>query len=418
MFYLGALTESSLLLKFFFCSPAGGSFFLVSLSFFRSFVLPCRSLPRTIPSSSDPFLTLLLLFLLLLFLLVFLILLILLLFQASSVTSEYFPPTSSLFSLSSAKTLAHNRSSDPSPLLESLLLPPDAPSAVERQLKDTKTLTVMSYNTLSQSHCKTLLHVAGKVSNWQSRRQTLLTTIFSADADVVCLQDVDDFEDWWRPNLSAAGYDSLFHSRTEKKLLRPRQEGVVVAYKRDSFQMFRSGYLDFNDAVLGEEDENLAARAVTDHGAVLVHLQPWEACDDPTAICVCSAMLEETPELEKVRLLQAKYLARELEKFNSDFHLPVILAGTLNTVPGGETYEVLTTGITPRDPLPPRAPRTSSVTATLDRLKGGGAVSASSVVLEWRECEDLDEGVSPPPDGYWISWRIGGNVNLAFKDKK
>ena len=38
--------------------------------------------------------------------------------------------------------------------------------------------------------------------------------------------------------------------------------------------------------------------------------------------------------------------------------------------------------------------------------------------MEWEECDDLDEGVSPPVTGYWVSWRIGGNQNLAFKDKQ
>jgi len=322
--------------------------------------------------------------------------------------------------------------------------------ALKSYKSEDRTITVLSYNTLSQQKAKGLSYAGGSVTNWLSRRQILLREIFSMDADIICLQEVDDFDDWWRPQLSSAGYDSLFKKRSEH--LRPRQEvrwnlfalssvlvvltpflltlaltlttntninqGVVIAYKRDSFQMFRSDYLELNDAVTDDiEDRNLAARSITDHCAVMMQLQPWEMCDDPTGVLVCCAMFEEREDLESVRMLQGKYLAHKIEKFNSDFHLPVVLCGSFNCDPGGLLYETLTTGRLPVDPHPP-GPPVAKPSVGLDRFHGGAAVSHSSVLLEWEECEDLDHGLSPEPDGYWVSYRIGGNKNLAFKDKK
>jgi len=194
---------------------------------------------------------------------------------------------------------------------------------------------------------------------------------------------------------------------------------VVVAYKRDSFQMFRSDTLELNDAVTDDlEDRNLAARAITDHVAIMLCLQPWEKCDDPTGVCICCTMFEEEPDLEAVRLLQSTYIAHKIEKFNADFQLPVIMAGTLNCMPGGKVYEVLTTGMTPIDPQAPGVPVGDDVRVCLDRFHGGTAVSRSSVILTWNECEDLDNGLSPPVLGYYVTWRIGGNPNLAFKEKR
>lgn len=67
-------------------------------------------------------------------------------------------------------------------------------------------------------------------------------------ADVLCLQDVDFFHQWWSPQLSSAGYDSLFKQRTSRAAV--HQEGVVIAWKRDVFDLFRSEEMELNRCVL------------------------------------------------------------------------------------------------------------------------------------------------------------------------
>ena len=92
--------------------------------------------------------------------------------------------------------------------------------------------------------------------------------------------------------MSQAGYDAIYKKRTTH--LRPRQEGVVIAYKRDTFQMFRSHLLELNDAVTDDiEDRNLAERSRTDHVGIMLCLQPWEKCDDPSGVLVANVVLEE-----------------------------------------------------------------------------------------------------------------------------
>lgn len=63
-------------------------------------------------------------------------------------------------------------------------------------------------------------------------------------ADVICLQDVDFFHQWWGPQLTSAGYDSLFKQRTSKSAI--HREGVVIAWKRDMFDLFRSAEMELN----------------------------------------------------------------------------------------------------------------------------------------------------------------------------
>ena len=332
-----------------------------------------------------------------------------------------FPSIHDLWEVASLKASAHNYGESDSLTIPRSILPASSGAYqnvhVSKQVTDTRTITVLSYSVLCQEVAKDLPYISHKVSNWLKRRERLLREIFSFNADVMCLQDVDDFKEWWRPQLSQAGYDAVYRKRTTH--LRPRQEGVVVAYKRDTFQMFRSQELELNDAVTDDiEDRNLAERSRTDHVGIMLCLQPWEKCDDPSGVLICNVGLEDDENLEAVRMLQSQYVAQEVAKFNKDFQLPIILAGTLNCTPGGKVYEVLTTGMTPVDPQPPGKPVGDEVVVSLDRFHGAKALSHSSIVLEWRECEDLDQGLSPPVEGYWVTWRIGGNQNLAFKDKQ
>lgn len=63
-------------------------------------------------------------------------------------------------------------------------------------------------------------------------------------ADVLCLQDVDSFHQWWGPQLSGAGYDSLFKQRTSRAAV--HRDGVVIAWKRDVFDLLRSEEMELN----------------------------------------------------------------------------------------------------------------------------------------------------------------------------
>lgn len=62
--------------------------------------------------------------------------------------------------------------------------------------------------------------------------------------DVLCLQDVDSFHQWWGPQLSGAGYDSLFKQRTSRAAV--HRDGVVIAWKRDVFDLLRSEEMELN----------------------------------------------------------------------------------------------------------------------------------------------------------------------------
>lgn len=69
------------------------------------------------------------------------------------------------------------------------------------------------------------------------------------------------------------GYDSMFKQRTNDEESE-HLEGVIVAYKRNLFQMFKAIPLELNRAA-DYEPANIRKQCKTDNVALICFLQPW-----------------------------------------------------------------------------------------------------------------------------------------------
>lgn len=133
-----------------------------------------------------------------------------------------------------------------------------------------------SYHVSTQSSIEELRHISPQ--SWNVRRQILSSEIESYNADIICLQDVDHYYDYWKNKLNSLGYDSIFKQKTE--ILGIHLDGVCVAYKRNLFQLFKTSTIEFNDANnfnnLKDDNSDMRVRIVTDDVGVILFLQPWE----------------------------------------------------------------------------------------------------------------------------------------------
>ncbi|TYZ69462.1 hypothetical protein PybrP1_001884 [[Pythium] brassicae (nom. inval.)] len=220
------------------------------------------------------------------------------------------------------------------------------------ELADLEKLSLVSYNVLSQMGARRLQragsgYVDASILTIAARREKLLRELVSYDADILCLQEVDDYDDWWAAQLTAVGYDSVFAPRPRASdSSDTMDEGLVTAFRRDAFQLFRSKQIDLNDVRDNIGDPNLQARAKQDNAALLLCLQPWESSRLPSAVCVANTQLASGPTLELVRVLQTEFLCRQIGIFNADFHVPIIFAGSFNALPSSDVYH-------PADPTAP-----------------------------------------------------------------
>ena len=157
-----------------------------------------------------------------------------------------------------------------------------------KQKKSGGSIRFCSYHVYAQSGMQYLRHVT--VRTWEQRRATLSLEIESYNADVICLQDCDHFHDFWKNCLSLLGYDTVFKQRTEVK--NSHEEGVVIAFKRNLFQLFKTIPIELNDALeeLDEDDSDLRMRITTDDVGLLLFLQPWEVING-TQVQLISLMI-------------------------------------------------------------------------------------------------------------------------------
>jgi hypothetical protein len=263
-----------------------------------------------------------------------------------------------------------------------------------------KTVRFLSYNVLSDYKCSFLHYSTTK--NWMFRSKCLLNELISYNCDIICLQDVDHYHDFWRPQFTNMGYDTVYKQRTQLKNF--YYEGVLIAFRRDLFQLFKSKTFELNNAVLNEDrGRAFKEKSKTDDVGLIVFLQPWSNDCVKSALCVCCAMLSEETSNADIRMVQSEYLTHQIELANMEFHVPVIIGVSMYDVPSSLAYTVMCTG---RTPLAGQVPRRCQPPV-------GTATCRGSVLLKWL----------PPPSSladfpilsYMISWRPGGSQVLGFR---
>jgi mRNA deadenylase 3'-5' endonuclease subunit Ccr4 len=76
-------------------------------------------------------------------------------------------------------------------------------------------VAVLSYNVLAQLFIKRELYpfASKNALRWGHRQKQLLSEILASQADIIALQEVDNYKTFWQPKLFAAGYDVVHLSK-------------------------------------------------------------------------------------------------------------------------------------------------------------------------------------------------------------
>ena len=125
-------------------------------------------------------------------------------------------------------------------------------------------IRVFSWNVLAEIYANgsSYPYVPGWQLTWAYRKGRVLGEILGADADVVCLQEVqsDAFEADVAPAMAAAGYASLFKQKTRESMgVEGKIDGCALFYRASRFKLVSYFVIEFNDAAgeggWGEEGE-------------------------------------------------------------------------------------------------------------------------------------------------------------------
>ena len=172
---------------------------------------------------------------------------------------------------------------------------------------------------------------APSATNWSNRKLLLEHSLKECTADVICLQEVDHFADFYQACLTNLGYRSLYMQRPERK------DGCVIAYKTEFLALTSVDRVNMNDAIVADSlyeyqkyQKNNVALSVK-----LEHIPSGKK------FIVCTCHIHWNPCLPEVKSSQVLYLLQRLNAFCDNEDIPVVLTGDFNTLPEDAIYEAI-----------------------------------------------------------------------------
>ncbi|PUZ66170.1 hypothetical protein GQ55_3G285100 [Panicum hallii var. hallii] len=231
---------------------------------------------------------------------------------------------------------------------------------------------LVSYNILAQVYVKSTFfpHSPSACLKWKSRSKAVLTELKSFDADLMCIQELDEYDTFYKKNMENSGYSSIYIQRSGDK-----RDGCGIFYKPKSAELVQKEGIHYNDLVekyvhsdhvhsappnnsSPEEDTNAKpdnskrgdpndprVRLKRDCVGLLAAFKLSDPSDH--ILVVANTHIYWDPEWIDVKLAQAKYLLSRVSQFeqliSNKFNCKpsVIIAGDFNSTPGDKVYNYL-----------------------------------------------------------------------------
>ncbi|XP_071019121.1 protein angel homolog 2 isoform X1 [Oncorhynchus clarkii lewisi] len=194
--------------------------------------------------------------------------------------------------------------------------------------------SVMSYNILSQDllHDNNYLykHCSSSILNWNHRLSNILKELKEHNADIMCLQEVqeDHYEKQIKPSLEALGYQCEYKRRTGRK-----PDGCAVVYKKDRFSLLSSHPVEYFRRGIPLLDR--------DNVGLVLLLRPTGSSRPEDCVCVANTHLLYNPRRGDIKLAQLAMLLAEIStvsRLPDGSSCPIILCGDFNSVPWSPLY--------------------------------------------------------------------------------
>ncbi|CAO2827317.1 unnamed protein product [Amaranthus hypochondriacus] len=243
--------------------------------------------------------------------------------------------------------------------------------------------SVVSYNILAQVFVKSSYfpHSPRPCLRWKARSEAVLAALRALDVDFLCLQELDEYDSFYKENLESQGYSSIYVTRSGQK-----RDGCGIFYRQTCAELVLQENIDYNDLVETIESETNSSvinsgvpigggiaddegtQGSKEKGAKESHgdlndprVRLKRDCVGTMAafrlknfsqdlIIIANTHLYWDPKLADVKLAQAKYLLSRLDQFKAlvlekfECMPSVIVTGDFNSTPGDQVYNYLISG--------------------------------------------------------------------------
>lgn len=232
----------------------------------------------------------------------------------------------------------------------SLVSYPDGRLVSLNEGRSEHTFRVLTYNCLAEIYTSESLyaHCPDWALSWTYRRHNLLRELFSYDADIMCLQEIqaDHYEAHLKPAFVRRGYDGVYKVKSREAMgQKGKMDGCATFWKRNMFQLREQFTIDFNTAACMRYFSNpLALNRLMKGNIALVTILDF--LDGSGSLCVVNIHIYWDPEQTDVKLFQVNVLMEELEAYLSQIepYTPLIIGGDFNSTPDSTIYELMSTG--------------------------------------------------------------------------
>ena len=261
----------------------------------------------------------------------------------------------------------------------------------------------MDYNILCNKYATRLQYkyTPPRALEWEYRRDLILNEIQALDADIVCLQEVDqeNYHEFFRRELAPHDYRGIFWPKSRARTMTEPQarlvDGCAIFYKDRKFICLDKQLVDFGNTAINRPDmkgeHDIFNRVMPrDHVAVVAF---FENRATGSRVVVANAHMYWDPQFDDVKLVQAAILMDQIERladkwaraspctnkatyrhaesdnpdgspavpdgpvpesapsrsYSSGTQIPLVVCGDFNSAPSSGVYQFLATGSVPPD---------------------------------------------------------------------
>eukprot|EP00808_Paulinella_micropora_P009499 g29501.t1 len=166
-----------------------------------------------------------------------------------------------------------------------------------------------SWNVLARAYVRRsqFEHCHPQAISWRHRRRQIEKVLALLASDLLLLQEVDSWEDLYRPMLTRLGYQAIYAQRTGGKV-----DGCVIAWKKSKFRLGGPAHRVHFDQ-LAHAHGTQAPRFLRNNVGLFVLLLPRDGPDTP--LLVATLHLYWNPAYPDVKLKQCAFFLQHLQHY-------------------------------------------------------------------------------------------------------
>lgn len=199
----------------------------------------------------------------------------------------------------------------------------------------------MSYNILAvenaSKHPDLYFKVPKRFMDWDGRKALIREEIDRYDASIVCLQEVDRFDDL-RGLFRKDGFKGVYKPRTGEA-----DDGFAIFWKEELFTLLHEENIEFKSFGLRNNVAQLCVLKMNQNMSELdEHTQRMLRPTRSRSFVIGNIHVLFNPNRGDIKLGQVRLLLEKASKLSQEWGcIPVILCGDLNSIPQSPIYQFL-----------------------------------------------------------------------------